>query len=143
LGQDLHGNLGTDFFAVGDPQVTHPTSNGGTAQISASFAADAASALTTSNYRLTYDGVNYTLLRLSDHTQQTFATLPQTVDGFTLTLDSGTPAIGDSFLIRPTAAGASTLDVLVTDPARIAAAAPIRTGQGAGNIGTGVVSAGT
>lgn len=143
LGQDLLGNLGTDFFAVGNPQVTHPTSNGGNAQIIASFAANAASALTTSNYRLTYDGTNYTLLRLSDHTQQTFATLPQTVDGFTLTLDSGTPAAGDSFLIRPTAAGASTLNVLVTDPARIAAAAPIRTVQGAGNIGTGAVNAGT
>jgi len=142
LGQDLAGVLGTDFFSVGDPQVTNATLNNGTAQFSAAFAADAASALTTSNYRLNYDGANYRLLRLSDNTVQTFATLPQTVDGFTLTLDSGAPVAGDSFLIRPTQAGATTLDVLITDPARIAAAAPIRSGQGAANSGTGIISAG-
>lgn len=142
LGQDLNGVLGTDFFSVGDPQVTSSTSNTGNAQFGATFAADAASALTTSNYRLNYDGANYTLLRLSDNTQQTFATLPQTVDGFTFDLTSGAPAAGDSFLIRPTVRGASTLDVVITDPSLVAAAAPIRSAQDIANTGTGKIAAG-
>lgn len=142
LGQDLNGLPGGDFFAVGDPQVTGSTANTGTAQFGASFAAGAAGALTTSNYRLTYDGANYTLLRIADNTQQSFATLPQTVDGFTLDLASGTAAPGDSFLIRPTARGASTLNVRITDPAAVAAAAPIRSAQANANTGTGSITAG-
>lgn len=142
LGQDLNDALGGDFFSVGNPQVSSGSNNTGTAQIDATFATDAASALTTSNYRMNYDGTNYTLLRLSDNTQQTFATLPQTVDGFTLALTSGTPAAGDSFLIRPTAGGASTFNGVITDPAAIAAAAPIRSAQGNANTGTGTISAG-
>lgn len=142
LGQDLNGLPGGDFFAVDDPQVTGSTANTGTAQFGASFAAGAAGALTTSNYRLSYDGANYTLLRLADNTQQSFATLPQTVDGFTLDLTSGAAAAGDSFLIRPTARGASTLNVLITDPSAVAAAAPIRSAQANANTGTGTITAG-
>jgi flagellar hook-associated protein 1 FlgK len=142
LGQDLAGALGGDFFSVADPQVTAATFNTGSAQMSATFASDAASALTTANYRLNYDGANYTLLNLSDNSTETFATLPQTLHGFTLTLDSGTPAAGDSFLIRPTERGAATLTTLITDPGKVAAAAPIRTGQGVANTGTGKASAG-
>lgn len=142
LGQDLTGALGGDFFAVRGPQVSSATFNGGTAQVSASFAANAASALTTANYRLNYDGANYTLINLSSNATQTFATLPQTIDGFILTLDSGAALAGDSFLIRPTQGAASTLQTLITDPGKIAAAAPIRTAQGSANTGTGKVSAG-
>jgi len=95
--------------------------NTGTATVAASISN--ANALTTSDYRLSYDGANYTLTRLSDNTASTFASFPQTVDGVDLTLASGTPAAGDSFLIRPTVSGASGFSVAITDPARIAAAA--------------------
>jgi flagellar hook-associated protein 1 FlgK len=143
LGQDLNGQLGTDLFSIGSPQVNSNLGNGGTAQIAAAFDATTIGALTTSDYRLSYDGTNYTLTRLADNTAQTFAALPQTVDGFTLSLASGAAAAGDSFLIRPTAAGASSIGVAITDPSKVAVAAPIRTAQGAVNTGTGEVSAGT
>lgn len=141
LGQDQNGDLGEDFFTITPPQVTASTRNTGSAVLEATYAD--ANQLTTSDYRLSFDGTNYTLTRLSDDVAQTFATLPQTIDGFTLSLTGGTPAAGDSFLIQPTRSGASGIDLALSDPAKIAAAAPIRTGSGAANTGTGVISAGT
>ncbi|MCL5060386.1 MAG: flagellar hook-associated protein FlgK, partial [Candidatus Thermoplasmatota archaeon] len=102
-----------------------------------------ANALTTSDYRLRYDGANYTLTRLSDNTATTFSALPQTVDGVELSLLSGAPNPGDSFLVRPTVNGASGFDVAIGDPRLIAAAAPIRTAATTGNTGSGVISAGS
>ena len=120
-GYDLSGVAGGDFFVAASPVVTSHTGNTGTAAISASISN--AGALTTSDYRLQYDGSNYTLTRLSDNTTTTFASFPQTVDGVDLNLASGTAMAGDSFLIRPTAGGASGFAVAITDPASIAAAA--------------------
>ena len=120
-GFDLNGVAGGDFFVAASPVVTSHTGNIGTAVINASISN--AGALTTSDYRLQYDGTNYTLTRLSDNTTTTFATFPQTVDGVDLNLASGTATAGDSFLIRPTATGATGFAVAITDPANIAAAA--------------------
>ncbi len=143
LGQDLNGQLGTALFSIGAPQVNSSLNNAGNAVIAAAYDPADVGALTASDYRVNYDGVNFTLTRLADGATQTFATFPQNVDGFTLTLASGAAAAGDSFLIRPTAAGASTLGIAITDPSKIAAAAPVRTAQAAANTGTGRISAGT
>ncbi len=142
LGQDLNGQLGTGFFSIGTPQANANTNNTGTAVIAAAFDPASPGALTTSDYRLSFDGTNFNLMRLSDNTSQSFAGFPQTVDGVTLTLASGIATAGDSFLIRPTATGASTLGVLISDPTRIAAAAPVRSARSAANTGTGEISAG-
>lgn len=120
LGYDLDGNAGGAFFTVASPVVSANGGNTGSGAIAASIS-DATS-LTTSDYRLRFDGANYTLTRLSDNTQTGPITSGQTVDGVTLTL-SGTAAAGDSFLIRPTVNGASGLGVAITDPELIAAAA--------------------
>lgn len=143
LGQDLNGQLGTALFSIGAPQVNSSLNNAGNAVIAAAFDPADVGALTASDYRVNYDGVNFVLTRLADGATQTFAAFPQNVDGLTLTLASGAAAAGDSFLIRPTAAGASTLGVAITDPSKIAAAAPVRTAQAAANTGTGKISAGT
>src|SRR5690606_15759876 len=87
--------------------------------------------LTTSDYRLRYDGTNYTLTRLPQNTSQTLtvtAPLPSTVtgvDGMSITVNA--MAAGDSFLIQPTRNGANALSVLIQDTNAIAAASPIRT----------------
>ncbi len=143
LGQDLNGQLGTNFFSVGTPRVTSNSNNTGSAILGGTFDPTNVAGLTTSDYQLKYDGTNYTLLRLQDNNVRTFATLPQSVDGFTLALSSGTVAAGDTFLIRPTVDGAQSFDVAISDPSKVAAAAPIRTAQGSANSGTGKVSAGS
>ncbi len=142
LGQDLNGNLGGDLFTLASPVATANSGNSGSATVTASISD--AGALTTSDYRLQYDGSNYTLTRLSDNTATTFApaALPQTVDGVTINV-STTPAAGDSFLIRPTVNGASGIGLAVTDPALLAAAAPIRAAAATGNTGTATIGAGS
>ncbi len=119
-GFDLDGVAGGTFFAVASPVVSANGGNSGTAAIAASISN--ANALTTSDYRLQFDGTNYTLTRLSDSFITNPITSGQTVDGVTLSF-SGPSAAGDSFLIRPTVNGASGFAVLISDPKLIAAAA--------------------
>jgi flagellar hook-associated protein 1 FlgK len=136
VGQDLNGNPGTPMFSVAGPQVLANADNTGSAVVGATISSD--SALSGSNYQLSYDGTNYTLTRLSDNTQQTFASLPQTVDGVTISLSGGAPAAGDRFLIEPTAAAAQSITSLITDPTMVAAAFPVVANAGSTNTGSGV-----
>lgn len=137
LGLDRNGVAGGNLFAIGAPTVLTTSA----ATLSASISDY--SALTTSDYRLRYDGTNYTLTRLSDSTQTVFATFPQTVDGLTLALNPPlpAPAANDSFLIQPTRTGASALGVLISSPGLIAAAAPVRSAASLANTGSGSISA--
>jgi flagellar hook-associated protein 1 len=140
LGQDLLGGMGGDFFMPVQPVVTPRPGNTGTGAVTATMANVAA--LTGSDYRLVYTGANYQLTRIRDNVTTTYAALPQTVDGITISLASGAPAAGDSFLIEPTRYSARDFDVAITDPARIAAAAPIKGGAATANMGTGAISGG-
>ena len=141
LGQDLNGALGGNFFTQPVPLVNSNTANTGTATVSASIASS--SALTGSDYSLRFDGgTAYTLTRLSDNTVTTLATLPQTVDGLTITTSAGALA-GDSYMIRPTVNGARDFAVAISDTSKIAAAAPIRSTTSLENIGSGRISEGT
>lgn len=140
LGQTLSGALGADLFSVPQPLVSSSRDNQGNAVIAATIADPAQ--LTTSDYRLQFDGTDYQVTRLSDNTVTRHAGLPLTIDGVTLTL-TGAPTTSDTFLIRPTAAGAARFAVLLTDGAQLAAAAPVRMQAEAANTDTGRISAGS
>ncbi len=142
LGQDQNGNLGGDFFNMASPVVSPSTANTGNANISASISN--VDALSTSDYRLTYDGTNYNVTRLSDNVSMYSNTAfpAGTIDGVNFSMPSGTMAAGDEFVIKPTINGASGLSVLIKDVKNIAAATPIRTNAPNTNIGTGAISAG-
>lgn len=140
LGQDQTDAMGGDFFNVGGPEVRGNGNNSGTAQAAASIAD--ADALTTSDYRLQYDGTNYIVTRKSDNQVLHTGALPAEVDGINITITAGAQA-GDEFLIKPTANAADGMSVAITDIAKIAAAAPIRTETPASNIGSGQISAGS
>ena len=147
LGMDLNGDMGGDFFSLTDPVVTASTMNNSTGAVSASITD--ATLLTTSNYTLSYDGTNYAMTRASDGkrwTDTSLSTLSNTVsaaEGFSFTLDSGTIASGDSFMIKPTANGASGLELAISDVSEIAVAAPIVTDAASTNSGTATISPGT
>ena len=100
-------------------------------------------ALTASDYRLSFNAGTWTLTRLTDSTASTFAAFPQTIDGITFASPSGVAANGDSYLIQPTRQAARDISVAVTDTARIAAAAPIRTASTLANTGSATIAAGT
>lgn len=150
LGVDLKGVLGTDFFSQAAPGLLSNSRNTGNLVLAPSFADS--SQLTTSDYRLDVTaGPAYKLTRLSDNQAIPLApgfpgTAPANTtsfDGVTLTLASGAGAAGDSFLIQPTRSGARDLAVLISDPAKVAAASPVITGSTVGNLGSGAISAGT
>ena len=141
LGIDLNGVPGAEFFSHADAGVIGSSRNTGTLLVTAMVSNS--SQLTISDYRLNIAaGPTYTVTRLSDNTVVT----PDgagAYDGVKLAFGGGPAATGDSFLIQPTRTGARDLAVIVTDPAKVAAASPIITGNVAGNQGSGAISAGS
>ncbi len=140
LGMTLDSSLGGDLFAVTTPEVLASTSNTSAASISATITDP--NLLSNSDYKLTFDGASYTLTRISDGQGEGPVTgLPFTsVDGFSIDTGGVSPAAGDTFLIRPTRGMARSLEVLITDTAKIAAAAPVRVEADLGNIGSGQIA---
>jgi flagellar hook-associated protein 1 FlgK len=112
--------------------------------------------LTNSDYRLSYDGTNHTLTRLTDGKQwatsavvpiKSFAQLSAEVagsEGFSFSL-AGAMNASDSFVIRPVVEAARNMAVnsaVAGDTRLIAAAMPIRTELASTNSGSGKISAG-
>jgi len=143
LGQDLNGDLGADFFVKPKPLVINNTENRGSAKLFASVeATEDYSALTGSDYELKFNGgTSYTLTRMSDGKIMQFNDcLPTTpVDGLTLAMSDGAVA-GDKFTIRPTVNGARDMAAAISDPAKVAAAMPLRTQTSLGNLGNAKIS---
>ena len=140
LGMDLNGDLGGDMFSEAAPVVSASSSNTGVGGVSAALIN--AKDLTTSDYKLAYDGGNsYTLTRLSDaqtYSINTGGLSPYTsseIDGISLTISAGA-AIGDSFLIRPTRAGVDDFQKLINDTSKIAAAVPVTVTTPLSNVGS-------
>ncbi|HEX5804119.1 MAG TPA: flagellar basal body rod C-terminal domain-containing protein, partial [Azospira sp.] len=164
LGQDLlgqaagEGSFVADFFTLAAPRTTANSLNTGGAALSASFVTPPPVSatgnfytnLTNSDYRLAYDGANYTLTRLSDNqtwSNASLATLSTNVaasEGFQLSL-AGAMNAGDSFTVMPTKFAARGIAVnasIAADPRLIAAASPVRTNVGATNSGSATVTTG-
>ncbi len=144
LGQDLNGAPGTPMFGPINAYVGTNSNNSLASTASVTAVVSDAKALTTSDYSVDYDATAaaYTVTRLSDGTKFPVTSSPQTIDGVDYTF-SGTPAGGDNFLVRPTYNAVSSLSVLISDPAKIALAAPISTATGASNTGSAKISPGS
>lgn len=142
LGQDLNGDLGGDLFKVAVPRVNSSSMNTGTAQAAANITNPGA--LTASDYRFEFIGpAEYRVTRMADGALTSSTTLPISVDGLEFQVTSGTMAAGDVFMVKPTIDGASAMGVLISDTAKLAAAAPVRTGANSVNAGSGAISAGS
>lgn len=118
-GVDLNGDFGSDLFNIAAPVVSSSIYNTGSATISSSVVD--ARAVTSSDYRLQYDGTNYNITRLSDNTVSSATSLPQTIDGLKFSV-TGTIASGDDFVIRPTQNAASSFNVAISDVSKLAIA---------------------
>ncbi|PTN11790.1 flagellar hook-associated protein FlgK [Nitrosomonas aestuarii] len=141
LGLDLNGALGTDFFSTPAPQVFSSAGNNPASSISASISD--VGALTNSDYQFSYDGANYTLTRLSDNNSINSAVAPSvgsplTMDGVSIT--NAAINATESFLIQPTINGAKSISVNISDTAKIAAAAPVRTEAALTNAGNATIN---
>lgn len=143
-GLDLNGQFGGDLFAVGDPVALARSANTGSASVAITI--DDASALEATGYSFSFDGAAFTLT--NDTTGLAVplsgtgtAGDPYRANGISLVV-SGVPAAGDEFKLEPIAFAAAGARVVTSDPADIAAAAPVRTAAAATNTGTGTIDPG-
>ncbi len=139
-GLDLNGQPGKDFFSLEATPASANPANTGTATVQ--YQIDDPSQLTGADYRITYDGANYRIIRLSDLAEVSNGPLPTTVDGLKIDISAGAQA-GDEFLLRPTLGAARTIGLNLGHPAEIAVASPLRSSASAANAGTGSVSSPT
>ncbi|VVE66158.1 flagellar hook-associated protein FlgK [Pandoraea anapnoica] len=146
LGLDLYGQLGGNLFTVPNPTIVANTKNSNGAVLNSTITD--ASKITASDYNVTFDGTNYTMTRSSDGAKWT-APVPGTPgaplaftdssgnafnDGFNVTV--GNNVAGDSFTIQPTRNAAGNIGVAITDPGKIALAAPILASTPTTNTGS-------
>jgi flagellar hook-associated protein 1 FlgK len=150
-GLDLKGQVGTALFgdyndtALAQLRVRAFSTN--TSNVQPALNITDTSVLTTSDYRLEYDGSNYTARRLSDGEAMTvsnaagvlsFADSNGRDQGFTVT-PGGTPDTGDRFLLQPTRRGATTISAQLDQPDQLAFAAPVRSEANLQNRGNAVI----
>ncbi|MEO6078237.1 MAG: flagellar hook-associated protein FlgK [Steroidobacteraceae bacterium] len=143
-GMDLAGNMGGDLFAVGAVEALPALSNSGSVTVAATRTG--AAALDPYDYVLRYNGSGWNMQRADTGAAVSFTGTGTGIDpivagGVSIVL-SGTPASGDRFLVRPTAGAIRGMDVLISDPSSVAAAAPIRSAAAVTNTGTAAISAG-
>lgn len=148
LGLDLDGNFGGDLFTpttFSSQNIRKPvppaTLNSGTGDIGISITD--VSQFSASDYEINFNSATSgTITRRSDGKVFAFPQTPApvsgalaNVDGLDITL-SGTPNVGDHFLIKPFSTSASNIDSVFATPRNLAVASPIAGLMGSSNQGS-------
>ncbi len=129
LGLDLNGELGTELFKLPEVVVQGGLKNSTDARPTVTIGD--VTQLTPSDYRLRYNGSEFQLTRLPDNIPVALEPDPDDPDVLVadgLRIDIG--ALGgaernDHWLIQPTRFAASGLELIMTDPAKLAAASGV------------------
>ncbi|HWT69271.1 MAG TPA: flagellar hook-associated protein FlgK [Pseudomonas sp.] len=150
-GLDQNGNFGAALFnninsaaAISQRSIANGNNNPASGNLNVTI--NDTSKLAASDYQVTITATGYNVRRLSDNTDMgnfAFATPPAAqpvIDGFSLSINSGTVAAGDSFKITPTRSSAADMATVMTDTKTLATAAPLTSTKASGNNGTGAVS---
>lgn len=146
-GLDLNEEEGLDLFTninttqLQKARVLTPTSNLGSLQVSVNITD--VSKIPTNDFSVEYDGVNYIMTNLADNSTLnigspspgTINNLSSTNYGFEFIENSGTPAAGDTFIIKPTKDSASLMHVTLASGAGIAASSAVEVTPSDTNIG--------
>jgi flagellar hook-associated protein 1 FlgK len=146
LGLDLGkpAQNGSPILSVGDPRALFDKGNTGNAALGITISDTAQ--VQASDYELQFDGTNYNLTRLSDSATAggpySAADLSAgvTVDGMTITLNTGAANTGDRFLLQPVSTAAQYMQTVLSNPNGIAAASPVTGNVAATNTGTGTIA---
>jgi flagellar hook-associated protein 1 FlgK len=146
LGVDASGQPGAAFFTVATPYVAASRNNSAASTAVVGAAISDPKQLTQSDYKVSFDGTNFNVTRLSDNQITQVSpypqTGPQTIDGIDFSV-AGSATAGDNFLVRPTINGAAQMSVAISDRNKIAAGAPIVTSVPTTNRGNATISAGS
>jgi flagellar hook-associated protein 1 FlgK len=131
-GFDLTGTAGTDFFSYTGASVVGNSKNTSTATLNVSYSDT--TAVKASDYAMTYDGSNWKVTRVSDGANITPTAGTDSSGNATLNFDglsvgvSGTPNANDRFTIKTVSNAASSINVAISDPSKIAAASTATAG---------------
>ncbi|HXE78619.1 MAG TPA: flagellar hook-associated protein FlgK [Rhodanobacter sp.] len=138
-GVDLQGAIGGPMFSVAGPIVQAASSNGGSSTLDATITD--LGTLTGKDYVLRYDGSTWTLQDTSGAsvamTGTGTAADPFQAAGLSLVV-GGAAAPGDSFRVQPSRNAASSFAVVMSDPNKVAAAAPLTVSSASTNSGAAV-----
>lgn len=137
VGMDLNGAMGGKFFESGAISIAGGINNSGTAVPSATLVD--VSSLRATDYSLTYNGSQWQLTRLSDNTSVSGAG-PLILDGLSIDVSNGSANSGDSFVLNPARTAAANFALAISDPRKIAAAAPLISDTPLTNAGIAEIS---
>uniref|UniRef100_UPI00333EA4BD flagellar hook-associated protein FlgK n=1 Tax=Castellaniella defragrans TaxID=75697 RepID=UPI00333EA4BD len=130
-GYDLSGVPGGDVFGIAGPKVIRGETNAVGADPAVTITD--VGQLTAQDYRISYDGAGYTVTRVSDGAVAAAGTGILSFDGIEIDFTGMTAAAGDHWLVQPTRDVAGSLQVVLGDPGKIAAAGESAPGIGAGS----------
>lgn len=147
-GLDLNGEFGASMFTdinnAASVALRSQAAQGNLGDGALGVTIKDSSQLTNFDYKVSFnDGTNLnkvTVLRSDGKAMGTYdlsATPPPVIDGFTVAVQSGAVQAGDSFKVSPTANGAKEIGTVLSDPSKIAFAAPLQGEAGKTNQGTG------
>ncbi len=141
-GVDLDGAQGSALFAIAAPQALASSANGGSATLTAAI--ESIGELTGDDYELRQSGAVLGVFRVSDGQPVTTtgtgtAADPLRFDGLSVVV-AGTANDGDEFLLRPTAAAATSIGAALTDGTELAFALPVVASAAAANAGSGQIA---
>jgi len=145
-GMDLTGALGSNMFSIGGVQVLGNGANAGTGTVAVTRNTNNLSALTTSDYILSRTASGWQLQRTDTGQLVTMSGAgtvgsPFVADGLSIVV-GGAAATGDRFKIEPTKGAVSGMGVLINDPKKVAAAAPIVASAASANTGSAAITQG-
>lgn len=151
LGQGLDANaqFGSNLFssinsaaALAQRSLASSANSAGSGNLDVTIANSGA--LTAYDYDVKFTSANQYSVRRSDGTEMGSFDLgadpAPVIDGFSLKLNGGNLAAGDSFKVIPTRAAAGSISTVLTDANKLAFAAPISATAGSGNGGTGTIT---
>jgi len=151
LGQGLDANaqFGSNLFssinsaaALAQRSLASSANSAGSGNLDVTIANSGG--LTAYDYDVKFTSANQYSVRRSDGTEMGSFDLgadpAPVIDGFSLKLNGGNLAAGDSFKVIPTRAAAGSISTVLTDANKLAFAAPISATAGSGNGGTGTIT---
>ncbi len=144
-GMDLRGNLGGDLFSIASPTVLYSGNNAGSGTATVAF--DDIGQLTGADYLLEYDGASYSMTRADTNevipmTGSGTPADPFVAAGMSIEV-GGVPAAGDALMIRSGRDIATSIENVMSDPQRLALAAPTRSLASTANLGNARISTAT
>ncbi|HCL5741210.1 TPA: flagellar hook-associated protein FlgK [Enterobacter hormaechei] len=128
-GFDANGDAGGKLFDFGSPAVLSNGKNTGSASVTATMT-DSTKVQAT-NYKVEYNGTDWTITRLSDNTS--FTAMPDTsgnlsFDGLNVNI-SGSANNKDNFIVKPVNDVIVNMDVAISDESKLAMASAKGSGE--------------